>query len=314
MKKYIRKYKLFFVLTGILAVVCIVDVLFGAFVDSYTSKHSLPGDYAKIDYLMKSADEDMIIIGSSMAINAFIPQIIEDSLNITCFNGGCNFQFLPFFQCVTENILARNKPRDIVLVLQPEELTYNNLGRINLLNVYYNKGNESIDYFVNVDNGQKTVFLNSNLYRYNTIGWRILLSQAKSMHDLGEKGYLPHDIPKLAPTLKDYTQRVRRGNLNSSKVKNLLNIITMCEKAGTNLIVVIPPVYNLLYKDEKTVGLKALEEICSEYNISLINDSQSPFFLTRPDLFYDNVHLNYLGSEIYTNLFIEHLKQLTEQN
>ena len=313
MKKYIRKYKLFFVLASIILIVCLVDILFGMFIDSYSKKHSLPGDYAKIEYLMNASDEDMIIVGSSNAINAFIPSTIEDRLNITCFNGGCNSQLLPFSQCMIENILKRHKPSQIILTIRADELSLRTMWRINLLNVYYHKGNKSIDYFIDINNGYKTIFLASNLYRYNTIAWRMLLSYVASVSEMGDKGYIPHDVPPIAPVLNDYSSVYENVQLNSFKVNCFLEIIDMCKDAGTNLIVVIPPVYHIFYHDEKPADLKELERICAENGIPLINDSQSSFFLERPELFYDNNHLNHIGTEIYTNIFIDRLKRIIEE-
>jgi hypothetical protein len=88
MKKFVKKYKVLVVMAALILLIVLIDLLFGVCMDAYLTKHSLPGDYAKIEYLMKETDEDMLILGSSIAINAYIPQMIEDSLGISCFNGG----------------------------------------------------------------------------------------------------------------------------------------------------------------------------------------------------------------------------------
>ncbi|MDH8700874.1 hypothetical protein M2138_000208 [Dysgonomonadaceae bacterium PH5-43] len=310
MKKKRKTYKLVLVLLSIIAIVITIDTGLGWFMNIYSSKNSLPGDYSKIDYLMKSANEDMIIVGSSTAINAFIPQIIEDSLNITCFNGGCNAQFMPFFRCITENVLSRHKPKHLVLSIRPDELYYNHNGRINLLNIYYNKGNKSIDEIVEENNGYKTTFLASNLYRYNTISWRILLSKLSSVDNMGDKGYVPHSIPSIAPQLDDYRENLRRYKANRTTFNNLLAIADMCKNAEVDLIIVLTPIYSRLYDNEDDlISLKIIKEVCTEYNLRLINNSQNTLFLNSPDLFYDNNHLNYLGSKIHTEMFIEQIRE-----
>lgn len=42
----------------------------------YSKRYGLPGDYAKIEYLFHQANEDVVIIGSSVAINSFMPDIM----------------------------------------------------------------------------------------------------------------------------------------------------------------------------------------------------------------------------------------------
>jgi hypothetical protein len=308
MKNNKHTYKVFILLAAVIATVAVIDMAFGCFTRSYLSKHSLPGDYLKIDYLMNKADEDMIILGSSLPINALVPQIIEDSLGISCFNGGCSSQNFPFFQCMVECILNRYKPRCIVLAMRTQELAITDMGRFNLLTPYYHTGNTSIDYFLDQENGKKNIFLQSNLYRYNTIGWRILLSSIQSDDEIGQKGYMPHAVPKYAPILNDrsrYASYYR--HLNPVNEQCYLKIIELCKQANVQLIVVLPPVYMKLPENGCPMEVRALEKLCKEHHVPFINDSQSSFFLQHPDLFYDNRHLNYQGAEVYTKMFISTL-------
>jgi hypothetical protein len=305
MKKLIRKYKALVVVAEVIAIVALIDIVFGICINAYLSRHSLPGDYAKIDYLMKEAGEEMLIIGSSTAINAYIPQLIEDSLGITCFNGGCNTQNMPFFQCMIESVLDRYTPKYIILSMRRHELAMRYTGRLNLLDPYYHKGSPSIDYFLEKSNGKKNVLLKSSLYRYNTIIWRIMLYHVKSFNELGEKGFTSHEAPKIPPELIDGSNRTSAyTTLNPVHVKSFLKIVAMCRQAGVELIVDLPPNYVLMPDQGRPYELKAIEELCLKQDIPLINNCQSPFFLSHPELFYDEMHLNRMGSEAYTKLFI----------
>jgi hypothetical protein len=305
MKQMIRKYKVVVVVAEVIAIVAVIDVIFGMCMNIYLSKHSLPGDYAKIDYLMKESDEEMLIIGSSTAINAYIPQLIEDSLGITCFNGGCNSQNMPFFQCMIECVLNRHTPKYIILSMRRYDLATRYTGRLNLLDPYYHKGYRSIDYFLEKANGKKNLLLKSGLYRYNTIVWRILLYHFKSFNELGEKGFTSHEVPNVLPDLIDRSSRTSSyTTLNPVHLKSFLKIVAMCREAGVELIVDLPPNYILLPDQGQPYELKAIEEWCRKYDIPLINHCQSPFFLSHPELFYDEMHLNRTGSEVYTKQFI----------
>ena len=295
-------------------ILAMVDTMGGWLIRTYLRHHSLPGDYQKIEYLMKDAQEEMIIIGSSVAINGYVPQIIEDSLQISCFNGGCSSQYMPFFQCMIEILLQRYTPRYIVLVMRSEELADNAMGRLNLLRPFYRKGYPSMDYFLDQIDGEKNFFLHSNLYRYNTIGWRILLSYIMPFNEMGQKGFVPHDAPKFPPILTDwsnYTSYYRQ--LNPVQETCFRKIVEMCRQAHVELIVTLPPVDMKQTDQGRPYELAALENLCREYAVPLFNDNQSPFFLAHPDLFYDKRHLNYLGSDVYTKLFIEEFKRWKQE-
>ncbi|MDR3219043.1 MAG: hypothetical protein LBU22_08750 [Dysgonamonadaceae bacterium] len=306
MKNNWLKYRLFF----LLAAVALIDSCFGILVDFYTAKHPLPGDYLKIEYLMKSSDEDMLIIGSSVTINAYIPQIMEDSLGLTCFNGGCNSQTLPFYQCMVERILSRYSPSYIVLSMRKDDLFDGSLGFINLLKPYYGKGYASIDYFLDKQNGRKSIFLHSNLYRYNTIGCRILLHYLQSAEKISRKGFEPHAVPKYPPTLINHYEYASAYRPTNPELEAcFLKIVDLCRQSGVRLIVTSPPLYIKLPGQGNSYEFSVLENLCKAHDVPFINDSQSAFFLSRPDLFHDNSHLNYRGSEIYTNRFINELRE-----
>ena len=94
----------------IVAIVWIHDVVFGQIMSFYSNKYGLPGDYMKIEYLFRQSDDDVVIIGSSVAINSFMPDIMMDSLDISLFNGGRNAQTLVFFRCMVDGLLKHHHP------------------------------------------------------------------------------------------------------------------------------------------------------------------------------------------------------------
>ena len=81
-------FKLVKTCVSIIVIVLVFDVIFGQVMSFYSKRYGLPGDYAKIEYLFHQANEDVVIIGSSVAINSFMPDIMMDSLGISVFMGG----------------------------------------------------------------------------------------------------------------------------------------------------------------------------------------------------------------------------------
>ena len=78
-------FKLVKTCVSIIVIVLVFDVIFGQVMSFYSKRYGLPGDYAKIEYLFHQANEDVVIIGSSVAINSFMPDILMDSLGISVF-------------------------------------------------------------------------------------------------------------------------------------------------------------------------------------------------------------------------------------
>ena len=299
-----KKYKFIGVVLSVIILVIAADLFLGYLSNLYTKKHEYPGDYLKIEYLMKKANEDIIILGSSVGINSYIPQMIEDSLGLTCFNGGCNAQQIPFFYCMAEAILHHHTPRYIILALRHFELVESDMGRINLLNPYYRRGYKSIDEALESQNKREKYLLQSNLYRYNTIWWRIMLYYVKSFDELGHKGFVGKEVPAFYPKFIPETGEIKP--VSKSKIEYFRNIAELCKDAGIGLIVAIPPVY--MKTNNNSEEVICMKKLCKEYDIPLIDNNQSEPFITHPELFHDNEHLNVNGARIMTSMFIEELK------
>ena len=107
-------FKLVKTCVSIIVIVLVFDVIFGQVMSFYSKRYGLPGDYAKIEYLFHQANEDVVIIGSSVAINSFMPDIMMDSLGISVFNGGCNAQNIIFFRCMIDGLHEHHRPRGVI--------------------------------------------------------------------------------------------------------------------------------------------------------------------------------------------------------
>ena len=296
------KSRLWKTFLSVLTLVVLCDIMFGWGMNIYRKKYNLPGDYLRIEYLIKNANEDMILLSSSVGRNSFIPEIIEDSLSITCFNGGCNSQTTPFFLCMMDRILSRYTPKYFVLVFRPNELTGKDLERIDMLNPYYQKESKEMDYYIKEANGKASLFLISNLYKYNTIWWRILLTKFFRDKELSNKGFVSHSSPKIYPTFVDESDNIL-SEVNKERADSFIKMIEMCENAGVKLVVTIPPVYKKL--PDSPNDMDVIEKICKENNVAFFNYSQDSSFVKAPELFHDNIHLLFSGAETITNIFIK---------
>lgn len=73
-----------------------------------------------------------------------------------------------------DGLLEHHRPRGVILALQPDDLSDDHIGRIELLNPYYGR-NPVIDSALVLQMMEMLCFLRSNLYKYNTVWFRIFL-------------------------------------------------------------------------------------------------------------------------------------------
>ncbi|MBR1527566.1 MAG: hypothetical protein IJ640_13065 [Prevotella sp.] len=293
---------------SIIVLLVAIDSLFGYAANLYIKKYGLRGDYQPIEYVVKQCKDDALFIGSSVVINSLMPSVIEDSLGVTCYNTGANSQTMPYFHTVLNCILQRYTPKMIILGLRPDELSGNGIGRYHLLVPYYHTGYNEIDSVLESKNEHEKYLLKSNLYRYNTIWFRILVyhflrgDESKRMKD---KGFSGHEKPLFPPYM---TNSKGNQNVSEKKVSIFKDMIRICKERGITLVVYSPPMYTRY--NEKTGTVKEIEHLCRENAIHYYYDTQDSLFLNHQEWFYDNVHLNKYGSIEYSKLFASRLKNI----
>ena len=76
-------------------------------------------------YTTKALDEqtaDLVILGSSRARNHYNPEILQDSLDMSCYNAGRSGCFLVYQRAQLDLILDRYTPKAIILEVTPYDM------------------------------------------------------------------------------------------------------------------------------------------------------------------------------------------------
>ena len=289
----------------VLVVVVGFDLLLGFFAKRYVTTHILPGDYQAIDYLINRSNEECLIIGSSLAINSLMPSLMEDSLGMTCYNGGANAQSMPYFETMLDCVFRRYTPKMVIFVFDPNELFREGLGqRYNVLVPYYGCGHEMLDRKLESKDAVEPFLLKSASYRYNRIWWRILLYHFIGYSSKSDKGFVPHERPMSLPVLNDIAQQPPTQEC----VECFERCLEMCHSRGVKVVCVFPPGYYKFVEGEFP-SVTTVKQKCQQIGAVCIDDSQDPIFHKHPEWFYDNKHFNIDGSEIYTKQFLQELKE-----
>lgn len=302
--------KLLIFVIGVIALVVVSDIAAGYMFDKYTDSHTLPGDLAPIDYMLKEADQDVIIIGNSAIINSLMPSVISDSTGLSIYNGGSNGQTLPFFHTMTNAILTRHTPKAIILGLQSNVLVDSGIGdRYNILTPYYGHGYSTIDSCLESTSALEPYLLKSTFYRYNGIWFRILLYHLTKSKERSADGFIAKPAGGLLPEL-NYVDN--DGMPNAARMAELTAILEECRRRDIRVIVIWPPQYTV-YTAGREVKAQANRLASAFSNVTIIDDSADSLFLTSPELFYDNVHLNADGALLYSKLKASQLKKINLQ-
>ena len=98
-------FYIFIYITCIVTILFLADELLGICSRYYIKNNQLTGRYRSLDRLIKEVDADIILIGNSAILNSVDPQIVEDSLSMTCYNGGIVGQGIDFSETIIISIL-----------------------------------------------------------------------------------------------------------------------------------------------------------------------------------------------------------------
>lgn len=299
--------KVIIYIIGTILCLTITDTIFGICCKYYIKNYRLVGRYQPLDRLIKEVSTDIICIGNSAILNSLNPEIIEDSLSMTCYNGGITGQGVFFFETIIDCILQRHTPKMIIVGLRPEEVGGNiGEGIYDVLKPYYGMGYTSIDDHFNKASGFDRFLLHSNLLRYNTIWMRVLLYMLVDDTAYPENGFMPMNRPTNFPQLKQidtYEIPVK------AKLECIERIIQKCQTRNIDIVICFPPtLYSFKHKDLPCV--KAINALCHYYKTPCLIDYNNKFFQGHPEFFYDNGHVNKDGADKYSKCIVTNIYHL----
>lgn len=290
--------KVIIYIIGTILCLTIADITFGICSKYYIKNYPLIGRYQPLDRLIKEVNTDIICIGNSAILNSVNPEIIEDSLSMTCYNGGTTGQGVFFFETIIDCILQRHTPKMFVIGLRPEEVGGNiGEGIYDVLKPYYGIGYTSIDDHFNNIGGFDRFLLHSNLLRYNTIWVRVLLYMLFDDTTYSQNGFMPKNIPAHIPQLK---QLKTHEEPIKAKLECIERIIKKSQARNVDIVICYPPTLYSFNQNDDIPCVKAIKDLCRHYNVLCMIDYNNKYFHKHPELFYDNGHVNKDGADKYS--------------
>ncbi|MDE6810750.1 MAG: hypothetical protein K2J15_00195, partial [Muribaculaceae bacterium] len=278
--------------------VCVVDILFGLFFNNYIKKNVLPGDYESVEKVLRNNDAEILVLGSSVALNSINTKAVEDSTGLITFNAGGNGQTFPFFLTMLKAAIKQKIPAKVILCVNPNVFASDGLGnRYNLLAPYYGLGISDIDKNLSLNRKYDKYLLNITSYRLNNIWFRILMYHFISPDLRGENGYIGKPVPPVFPNKLSFQIK----SLSQERCNELEEFLRVCSDNKIDLTIVFTPLYNdiiIANKDQNV--LSQVTALAEKYKVRVFNDIELEPFASDSTLFYDNTHININGTDIYT--------------
>ena len=286
MKKYLIKIVLFFV------AVSVVDILFGK-ACQYMNDHSKGGGVKSRYYVCKESTEDVLVFGSSRAKHHYVPDVIEDSLKMTCYNTGEDGNGIIMCYGFLKMITERYTPKLIIYDVTGFDIFEDdNMKYLDLMKPYYDeKGIDSI--FWSVEPKTRIMML-SNIYRYNTTCLRVIGNYIHPMNNY-PKGYSAlHKTMDYEPEIKEEKEQA----VDTLKIHYFEEFIRLAQNKGVSLVCCVSPSYKAPVDDIKYQSIKSL---CKQYQVPFLYYGSDPDISCEKIYFQDRTHLNDRGARLFTS-------------
>lgn len=300
MKKFIVKIIIFIFL------VFIADRAVG-YVMEHVIDNIKVGGVGRDNYICNKVEDDMLIFGSSRAMRHYDSQMLEDSLNMSCYNCGedGNGIFLNYGRLLM--CKERKLPKVIIFDVAPtfDIQTNDNHKFLSWLRPRYER-NGIRDIFADIDkydNQYENIKMQSFLYRYNSRFLQNLVVYITNISpDTGIKGFRPVEgtINKRNSNINKYLDNFKVDSLKLHYINKFID-----EAKNAKIIFVYSPTW----AGSKPEYIAPYLEICEKRGFQFINFSNDPKYMVNKKYFKDNLHLNSAGANEFTKDLIKVLKE-----
>lgn len=293
MKKFIISIMVFF------AIVAGVDWLFGKGMD-YMYLHAKGGDSKEMNDVCLSNKYDVLVMGSSRARHHYVPQIISDSLGMSCYNTGKDGNGIILAYGIYQMATERYKPSMIIYdVTKVFDIYVNdedqgNTRYVSMLKPYSRQS--GIDDMFKSISYKEWIKTYSNLYRYNSSTFATISNYALNI-PYNSDGY-----EKLVSVMNyepDYKEEPIE-EIDSLKLWYFEKFIKDTKDKGISLVCVLSPRYNHF----SSIRYEPISKLCQKYDIPFLDYYYEKDISTNRDLFRDASHLNDKGARAFTQIMI----------
>ncbi len=293
-------------LLSFLVVLFVLDRAIGMVLERYYFKQQGGYDFLTTEAIDKTKAE-LIVFGSSRAVNIFNTEILEDRSGFSSYNAGRYGGPIFYHYAILKAILKRHHPNLIILSFDAgnfskSEVSYD---RLSPLLPYY-KNHPELREIIKLRGPYEKIKLLSACYPYNSLILPILTGNraSSSVKYANVKGFIPLTRTISGPLSKfDYTLE---QDLDTLKINTYVSFIKDCQAAKIPLYIVCPPYMINSTGVDKSI-LKG-REIAGVNGVKFLDFTTDTFYTNNRSLFADYRHLNETGVKFFVNDVMNKIK------
>lgn len=261
-------------------------------------------------YSIEKTRAQLLVFGSSRAVNIFDPHILKNELGISCFNAGRVGQSVFYHYAVLQSVLKRYTPDAIVLSIDAGDFAKDarDYDKLSQLLPYYATHPELRD-IIQLKSRFEDIKVLSAVYPYNSLLLPIVKGRLnKNTSEQSTDGYIPLNRKISGPLHKiDYADFAL---LDQQKINTYRLFIAACKRAGTKLFVVCPPY--MVDAAGEDASLALAKKLANENGVEFFDHSADPGYISSRDNFADFRHLNRDGSGKFSRDIARLMKEASD--
>lgn len=305
--------KLILNITIVAVVVFILDFSIGRTLRFFYFKEK-SGQHFRTTYSMETTKADILVFGSSRANHHYVPEIFEESLNMTFYNTGRDGNGIFFQTALLKSVLKRYTPKIVILDYAGGfKKGGEDYDRLSSLLPYY-RTHKEIRGIVEIKSPFERIKLLSEIYPFNSQIISIALGNLEfnKKRKPDNKGYVA--LYKEWNAKIESTNIFAKYEIDPAKLSAFQEFINIAKKLGAKVYVIYSPIF-LRFNGNQDIDI--VIKACAFENIPFWDFSTDTLFLNNNYLFQDISHLNHKGAKIFSNLVIskiEHYINKDERN
>lgn len=267
----------------------------------YLYFHQQEEDFYYTTKTLDIQDSAIVILGSSRARNHYNPQIISDSLGMSCYNAGRSGCFLPYQRAQLDMMLDRYRPKVIVLEVTPYDMNPGNGDYERLSGLLPYKHHASWREVIERKSALEPYKCLSAIYPYNSLLLK-MLTNLKPRGEFSDNGFQPLDGQWNGV----YADTDGGGSEVASERKRqeMEHIVEVCRQRHIQLLMVTSPYYGH-FTSAKT--LEVTDSICKANDIPYLSMLNNPAF-DDDTCFFTADHLNRHGADKFSSMVAHWMK------
>lgn len=280
------------------AILAALDALYGIVMASRRPTITQGWIGAENDVLLHTT-APVLVFGTSRAKRHYDVRVLRDSLRTDVYNCGIDAMGIHFFSMRLRQILRRYTPRVIIYDVVPAydlmRSEANVLAARQLMPYFHDP---EVYRYIRRLSPRDWLAAHSAVYRYAT------QLRRNSLEMVGDTGYIAGYQP-IDPILN-----IRKvpgygadPHPDPDKLAALADLVALCRRHHIRLLFVVSP----CWQSNLQPAVSVLRDFAARHHVPLIDRLDDPLFADST-LFYDNLHLNARGAELFTRTLIPRLR------